>query len=503
MSPDKLLVIGLDAVEAPLLEELMDAGRMPVLSGLAARSVATDIEASCMSLLPGAIWTDLLTGRHVGLHGRFYPIALHTGEPTARMIDPAALCGRQYFDHAALAGHDVVVIDQPLVPVYDAPASLTLVSEWSVHDATYGRGTLPGALLGELEARFGVRPYDRCDDNHPDNDEGRLKCAEALKDELDVKIDMAEYLMATRPWDLFTIGITSGHCAGHQFWELHERARERGTGPDPLVDVYTAIDEAMGRLIARAGPDTGVVVFTSHGMGPYIGGPKLLPGLLSAWGYGSSRPRVDTIRRRLPTKPAEWLLRHAPERVRALGMTLANRARLFESTLDEHTQIICLENNRVGALRLNLAGREPDGVIEPDDVDRILDELERRLRAVTTPAGEPVVADVVRVAERYGSERHPDLPDVVVSFRRDLGELVDIVCPEAGTFHVPIRTPYYRRTGDHTDRSRIWLDHPAVESIGPMCSEDLAPTLLALLDIEVPSDMTGTAAVRLHEGERA
>jgi predicted AlkP superfamily phosphohydrolase/phosphomutase len=491
-----LLIIGLDAVEAPLLRELMAAGELPALSAIDSTAPSQPVEASCMSTLPGAIWQDIVTGQRAGRHGDYYPQRVHTGEVAPRRIDPTAHAGTYFFDHLAAAGRDVIVIDLPLVAPYAPAAPLTLVAEWSLHDAIYARGTYPTALLAELEGRFGVRPRDRCDNNHPDSDAGRTAFAEHLIEELAAKTDMALHLMQTRPWDAFAFGISSGHCAGHQLWGLHESAS--GLDQSPLVAVYRAIDRSIARLVEAAGDGTNLVVFTSHGMGPYIGGPKLLPPLLDAWGYGSSRPRVTRLRRWLPLGPIERAVKAGPEWLRAGAMAASNRAKLFEPRLDTTTKMIVVENNRVGAIRVNLRGREPHGTVAPQDLDALLDELTVHLMSVRqVGSGEPVVARCIRSAEAYGPDHHPDLPDLMVVFRRDLGELVDVECPETGQLHVPNRTPYYRRSGDHTDASVVWVRHPDVTALQLMRSEDIAPTLLTLAGVAVPDTMDGRCAVDL------
>ena len=151
----RLLVIGLDAVEAPLVGELMDEGLMPVMAGLAARGVSVPVEASSMCTLPGAIWQDILRGQGPGIHGDYYPVRIHTGEDKLRETDPRQHGGHYYVDHAARAGRRAIVIDQPLMPIYDAPEGVTLVSEWHVHDVVWGRATRPASLLGELEGTSG------------------------------------------------------------------------------------------------------------------------------------------------------------------------------------------------------------------------------------------------------------------------------------------------------------------------------------------------------------
>lgn len=495
MATPKLLVIGLDAVEAPVLDTLMAAGRLPALAALAGRGVSAPVEASCMSSLPGAIWQDLLTGTSAWRHGDYYPSRVHTGETAVREIDPTIHAGTYYFDHAAAAGLDVIVVDQPLVPAYLPPAELTLVSEWHVHDAIWERGTHPPHLLAELEERFGRRPYDRCDTNHTDSDASLRAFAGMLRHELSIKIDMAQHLMRTRPWDLMAVAISEGHCAGHQLWRHHDEARlglAPGEVPDDLItETYVAIDAAIGRLVEAAGPGCAVVVFTSHGMESYVGGPQLLPALLEAWGLNRPSSRRTILRRFAPRAALGRVLRSMPWLMRE-----AARRGVWADQLGPRTTAIAVPNNRVGAIRLNVAGREPDGVVT--DVDEALDSLERRLAALRHPdTGTGVVERTIRTAEAYGPQRHPDLPDLLVVFRRDLGELTEVRCPEAGPLHVPIRRPFYQRTGDHTDQSRVWIDHPRVSGLEPLRSEDIAPTLLALLDVPPPERLDGRVAARL------
>lgn len=491
MVSTKLLVVGLDAVEAPLLEHLMDEGRLPNLSALVARGVGTKVEASCMSSLPGAIWQDILTGRAAWRHGDYYPSRIHTGGDAIRDMDPFENAGTYYFDHAAAAGLAGIVVDQPLVPAYTPSADMTLVSEWHVHDAIWDRGTYPTSLLAELEARFGERPYDRCDTNHSEREESLREFASMLQSELSIKVDMAIHLMRTRPWDHFSIGISQGHCAGHQLWHTHDGARAAGEARDLVTEIYEAIDAALGRLIVAAGEDCGVVVFTSHGMENYVGGPQLLPPLLEAWGLHRPPAKRTLARRVVPKKLLGRVFRAAPWLQKA-----AFDRGVWTDRLTAETAAIAVPNNRVGAIRLNLAGREPEGCI--DDAEAALDGLERRLgslRHATT--GEPIVERTIRTADEYGPDRHSDLPDLLVVFRRDLGELTAVMCPDAGAIEVPIRRPSYQRTGDHTDESRIWTDHPAVSSVDAMRSEDIGPSLLALLGVTPPPGLDGRVAFRL------
>ena len=87
-------------------------------------------------------------------------------------------------------------------------------------------------------------------------------------------------------WDLLTVVFGEGHCAGHQFWALHDpehprhdvvRARALG---DPMIEVYTELDAALGHIVSAADADTLVLVVLSHGMGPHYDASFLLGEML-------------------------------------------------------------------------------------------------------------------------------------------------------------------------------------------------------------------------------
>jgi predicted AlkP superfamily phosphohydrolase/phosphomutase len=491
-----MLVVGLDAVEAPLLERLCDEGRLPTLGALRARALTARMRPACMDLLPGAIWQDLGTGRSTGRHGDFYPSRLHTGERMVRPIDATQHAADYYWARAAMAGRRVAVVDQPLVPVISSIPDVTLVAEWHVHDQLWGRGSHPPELLADLEARHGHRPLDRCDSAFHPSLGGYEAWLDRLLAELRVKTEMAVDLLGQASWDLFTIGFSDGHCAGHQLWHLHDPAsalhptqapdRLRGS----LEEVYVALDAALGELVAASGPDATTVLFTSHGMDRYIGGPQLLPTILTRLGLGDPRRVPPRLRPLVPVSAFQRIARrHARLGARAVA---AVGARGF---LRPGIRALALPNNRVGAIRLNVVGREPAGTVAPDEIEAEVAALSEELLALRQPgSGEPIVARVVRAADAYGPDHHPDLPDLLVQFRRDIGELTASVGPLSGHVEVDVRRPDYRRSGDHTDASRVWIapaSGGAPHDVGEVDTLDLAPTLLALLDVPVPPTMDG------------
>jgi predicted AlkP superfamily phosphohydrolase/phosphomutase len=137
---------------------------------------------------------------------------------------------------------------------------------------------------------------------------------------------------------------------------------------------------------------------------------------------------------------------------------------------------------------LNLKGREPYGCIEPGrEAEELIRELRTELLALEHPErGEPIVKRVVTAREAFGEDHHPDLPDLMVVFRTDLGRLEACRSARVGLVRAPVRNARINRTGDHTSESRLWMIGPNVAAGGVMRQAnvlDIAPTVLDLLGV--------------------
>jgi len=504
----KVLVIGLDAADAPTLEAAASRGEMPTLAALRAAGAAAPL-ANCVETLQGAVWPELNSGRSCHHHARFYHTRqVHTGEAALRPLTPEEMGpDESYWAVAGRAGRRVAAVDVTHAVKVPGLNGIQLI-EWGLHDRTFDIESEPRSLLTDIRRAHGDHPVGNCD-HYPTTDAGYRRLHRDLIEGVKRKTDVLLDIVGREDWDLFTLNFSEGHCAGHHFWHLHDPDSpwHRPDAPDDLkdmlLDVYRAIDAAAGEVVAAAGPDASVVMVTSHGMGPYTGGYQLVPEVLSRLGLGSDEGRaVDSPVRRannalkyvVPMAALPWVYRLA-------GATPVRRIQdrqgcLVDPLQSPRTRAAAVPNNRTGAIRLNLEGREPYGrVVSGPEADALGVEIADAFRSLVLPGTDtPIVEWVKPIDEVYGDDRHPDLPDLLVRFRHDLGVIEECWSRRLGHVRVPLNRAYNPRTGDHTPVSRLWLRAPGIGAGAELPEAnalDLAPTVLRLLDVPVPNWMDG------------
>jgi predicted AlkP superfamily phosphohydrolase/phosphomutase len=240
--------------------------------------------------------------------------------------------------------------------------------------------TWPASLGAELASRFG--PYV------PDLD--RALEGEAAMDGLFAMarqhFDIAEHVLAAyEPALLFLVEIGTDRL-NHLFWPLLDPSDPRHVPDHPIArrarDYYALLDLRIERLLERAGRDTNVIVMSDHGARPLLGGVHVNELLRRAGLLVLSRePRGEEA---LTPELVDW------SRTRAFGDG-GYYARVF----------------------LNVRGREPEGLVAPEEIDAVLARIEALVREVPDPSGRG--HRVVRPREAYREVRGA-APDLLVFF---------------------------------------------------------------------------------------
>ena len=304
-------------------------------------------------------------------------------------------------------------------------------------------------------------------------------------------------------FDLFLAVFGGAHRAGHYLWDLSQidasalGAERRRTLEGALDEIYAALDTALGRVLdAAGGRFDRILLFSAHGMGPSDGWLHMLDALLARIegrerAAGSGGGLLYRLKKRLPWNLVREVTTRLPAAVnRALVPLWSQRmhdwgtTRVFTVPFDVH-----------GFLRVNLRGRERDGIVSPgEEYESLCAELAEALEGFADMAsGRPVSAGVVHSRALFpNGERTDRLPDLVVRIGDPVRGSPGLVSPRFGEvrFPTPDRFPS-GRSGNHHPRGWYLLAGTGAAAIADGRVVDLAPDVLRLLDLTPPAGMHG------------
>jgi predicted AlkP superfamily phosphohydrolase/phosphomutase len=476
----KILFLGLDAMDRDLIFQWADAGVLPTFRSLMERGTFGPTQ-NPPALFVGAIWPSFFSGVSPARHGRYCYEQIVTGTYTIQRFRPWHLKRQPFWSSLSRAGRRVALVDVPKSPLTTDLNGIQL-QDWGTHDPEPGFPfqTWPPRLAAELTARFGSEPVGDC--NNIDRSAAGIRAfCRDLKARIQTKTEICQQLLDQESWDLFLAVFAESHCVGHQCWTIHDEthpSHQSGLAlavGDPLKEIYTALDSAVGELLARAGPDTAVFVLASHGMGPHYDATFML----------------DKILKRLDPEPGAWKLR-ASAWCRSFWAALLRQPLTSVQPLVDHRRCFPIPNNDVyGGIRVNLAGREPRGRVHTGaEYDALFAELRRGLlELVNVDTGRPVVRDLLRSADLYQGDCLDDLPDFFVEWNRE-APILCVSSPRIGTIRMKFGGV---RSGDHKPEGFFWAAGQGIRPgcrIDPVSVTDFAPTVATLLDVSL-ADVDG------------
>jgi predicted AlkP superfamily phosphohydrolase/phosphomutase len=459
-----VLVIGLDMGDGGLIRHWARTGHLPHLGALISAGASLELDSTAAALHTST-WPTFATGVLPGRHGVYYPYQPTPGQQFARQIDSHQYGVPTFWQGAGQALRTIV---------YDVPETFPepnftgrAIYDWGVW-AQYGQSSSqPPALLKDLISRFGPYPlgYEamRLGFDVPQDVQDRLVRSARYK------ADTAAWLLERRDWDLAIVGFGETHCGGHYLWPsgASNVASEPPARFDALRSIYAAIDEAVGTLTARLPADATVIVVSGDGVRDNRCGWHLLPATLDRLGYtsrGAATSDGPPPRPSLVGRVAHLVPQRAKKLISdSLPLAMRNRLSLMSQAagLDwSRTRAFALPTDLEGCVRINVKGREPQGIVEPGaEYQDLCAEIRSRLEELINPATGRPAADRVWIRnEIFPGPKQEELPDLMVSWSDD-APIVSLASPRIGTIAGVNPDP---RSGTHSTSGFLLARGPAV-----------------------------------------
>ncbi|NHN49808.1 phosphodiesterase [Halostella sp. JP-L12] len=502
------ILVGIDAACRGVLDPLIDDGVVPNLAGLLADGASGPLESQIPPWTASA-WPSMYTGTNPGKHGVFDFLSFDGydwGVVNATHVDERplwSLLDRQ--DRTSVVvnvpvTHPPEEFDGALVPGYVAP------EDPDCH---------PAGVLDDVREAIGeYRVYPK----NADSAEGKR---EAFADAARSRGEAFRYLVDRFDPEFGFVEFQSTDTVFHDLPGDQEAVRA----------VYEAVDEQLGAILAECDPDT-VVVASDHGMGPYRGHEFRVNEFLresddvTAVKGGEGMPTWATVRDgqlkegQAETDPDSGAMERVMAALAGVGLTSqrigkaldavgladAVAARVPTSMVSAGTEQVDFPSSRAYmrsriecGVRINLEGREPDGVVPADRYEAVRDDLIDRLSSVRTPDGDPLFDDVAR-REKYFEGPHAD-------------DAVDVVTVPSKFDHflsAKLRGSQWGEPSEPWNHKRDGIVALAGEGVdesaalGDAHLFDVAPTVLATMGVPADERMDGTVLPAVESaGERS
>ncbi len=504
MTNRRVLIFGIDGATLDLIRPWAQEGYLPNLARLMADGVQGDLESTLPPVTSPA-WPTFMTGCNPGKHGVFDFIRPQ-GDGFA-LVNATSIRQPTLWQILSEAGLQVATMNVPVT--YPAQPVNGFMITGLLSPSQGGNICFPADLLNRYESELG--PYRITP---------RVQYAPGAEKEFIADVyDLIEthgrwglHLMQHETWDVFMLHFLSLDVMQHAMWRFmdHQHPRhEASEFENAIRDGYARVDAAIGRMLEQVDDNTVVLAMSDHGFGPLnaivnLNNFLLEKGLLQLKRDPWTRFKAWAFRRGItPATVFHWLAALGMQNIVA-RVSKDTRNKVVGKFLSydsvDWSRSKAYSMGHVGQIYLNLAGREPHGIVTENDYDAVLDEVVSALQELENEQGQPLATRMVRRSKVYHGPYATYGPDLHV----ELDHYNMISFPLFATDGKIISQQIRGDSGCHRSEGILIATGPGIRqkaAVEGAHLRDLAPTIMYLVGLPVPSHMDGRVLENILDHE--
>ena len=477
----RVFLIAWDGADWRILDPLLEEGHLPNLAALVDRGQRSVLR-STVPTHSWSAWPSFMTGLDPADHGVYDVLDTTPGTHKQYPVTYKSIKARTFLQDLSAAHKNMVLLDVPLTfpppPVEGnliaggvLPKGRTVSHPADLLD-TLRKAGLEWPINGMSWTTYRNRPDPYLDE---------------VYDVTRKRIAAATWLMDNTDWDLFAsvwVGVDrTQHALSNYVAPDHpDYSANRHTAVGKrVVDMYRQLDEATGEWMSRIRADDIVLFISDHGFQSCTRTIHM-DHLLKRLGF------LEFSASNVVFGPMQW----GPVRKVARSvydmLGLHGKVSLPQSVNWAKTRAYTLIRTTGEGVSINVAGREPGGIVDPADFEMVRGEVMDRLASFIDPkTGKKPVAEINKREDVFQGTYADTAPDILM-----------VPAPGYSLTHAKSALEDADWvSGDHRIEGTIVAVGPNVQPFAaPPLLIDMAPTILAALDAPAGAKHTGSV---LHE----
>lgn len=500
---ERVFVIGLDGATFDLILPWVKEGKLPSLSYLMENGVYGELRSTVPILTPAA-WSSFMTGKNPGKHGIVGFFTRENGSYVVKVMNSKHMSAKEMWTILSENSKKVGIVN---VPLTYPPKRVNgfMITGMMMTPPESENFTYPSPLKKEVKRVVGETTLDPLFTYL----EGEEVFINEVFNSTEKLARISLFLLKKHEPDLFVVVFNGTDYIQHRFWKYIDskhpgyKAEKAIRFRKRIIRYYERIDEILGNFLKMADGRTTVIVMSDHGAGPlhkyiHVNSWLIQTGLLKL-----RKRRITGIKRFLykvgfnPEKIFNALLsirlleniRIKTNRTNTKLRSISNKLFMSFSDVDwPNTKAYSIGS---GLIYINLKGREPLGTVNPgQEYKKLRKQIATHLYRLKDPeTGESVIDKVYKKEEIYTGPYIDALPDIV--FIPKSGYMTFEEYEFAAS---SVITRAKAISASHRLNGVLLMKGPGIKRGMHLKNAnimDLAPTILHVLGLPIPTDMDG------------
>ena len=506
MAEKKVFVIGIDGATFEIIKPNLH--KLPTFSKLVKQGASGFLKSTIPPLSPAA-WTSIVTGTNPGRHGIFDFFAETSDGYDLKLSYLKKRKSKAIWHILNENGKKTVIVNFPFT--YPPEKVNGLMVSGLGSPGMESNFTYPNSLKQELLDNV---PDYRID---VDVEEFYLNHKSIFVNDIyhltEARKRAVLYLMEEKDWDFFMVIFVGSDRLQHFLWDTHlQMNTSKGAiRYNVILKYYELIDSIISEILQKLDENTINFIVSDHGFKQvkrdfYINNWLKSIGLLYLKSQGSFSAWL--IKHGFTTESSNAvLMRHAHSKwykilhkvipkclISFFALNLSN----IRKYCDWHKTKAFSYSFTGQGLRINLKGREQNGIVNPEEYNDLRDSIAFKLSKLTEPeTGRKIVSKIYKREEIYAGPYLKDAPDLLIQLNDGFamfgGFGNDIFSKKKDLVQKSTNEPNGHIWKAAHDINGVFMSfgkdiHPVQVEANVM---DIAPTILHILDIPIPQMMDG------------